>query len=194
MGIINYFKNKFGLARQMIKESHSLENVMKEYEDARKRYIAMSKEESSTLSGPELIEAAFARTDNKVNRYADIIEGISTLNKAQKTFYSINYLDMEVQNGGLCQFFVNSSRVVAPFISECLETIGANEHKKLYDEFITQNQIDQTDLSSFNIDDVSEYEGQTRRYPFDDFDNAYYNLKPLENFLVEYVKQHIKEF
>lgn len=79
-------------------------------------------------------------------------------------------------------------------ISEYLEVIGANDHKRLYDNFITQNQIDLTDLSTFDIDDISEYEDQTRRYPFEDFDNAYYNLAPLEDLLTAYVKQHLMEF
>ncbi len=37
---------------------------------------------------------------------------------------------MEVNNGGLCQFFVNSSREFAPDLSAALDAIGALEHKK----------------------------------------------------------------
>jgi prepilin signal peptidase PulO-like enzyme (type II secretory pathway) len=49
------------------------------------------------------------------------------LTKEQILAYSLYMFEMEVNNGGLCQFFVNSSRECAPFISEALEAIGATE-------------------------------------------------------------------
>lgn len=169
-------------------------DVIKEYEAEAKRYVNMSVEEFSSLPDEKLLEAAVARAEKKVYECEDMIEGISLLNEAQKILFCINCFDMEIQNGGLCQFFVNPSCVMAPFVSEYLEAIGANDHKKLFDDFVAQNQIDLTDLSSFEIDDVSEYESQTERYPFDDFDDAYCDLEPLENFLKAYVKKQITEF
>lgn len=194
MGLINFIQSKIESTRQMKEAVRSFKNAMEEREAAIEKYITMSTEEFTSLPEEILFEAALARTENKVDGHEDMIEGINALNEAQKILYSINYLDIEVQNGGLCQFFVNSSRAVAPLISEYLEVIGANDHKLLYDDFVTQNQIDLTDLSSFEIDDISEYEAQTERYSFDDFDDAYYNLVPLEDFLAVYVKQHLMEF
>ena len=37
-------------------------------------------------------------------------EGVNSLNSSQKLFYCVNWLETEVNNGGLCQFFVNSRR------------------------------------------------------------------------------------
>lgn len=172
MGLINFFKNKIKTALQIKEEMSSFKKAIKEHEATNKCYIAISTEEFTSLPEDQIFDAARARTENKVDMYEDIIEGINALPCAQKVFYSVNYLDIEVQNGGLCQFFVNSSRAVAPLISEYLEVIGAKDHKRLYDDFISQNQINLADLSSFNVDDISEYEVQTGRYLFEDFDTA----------------------
>jgi len=37
----------------------------------------------------------------------------------------------EVNNGGLCQFFVNSSSECVPFISKALEAVGALDIKNI---------------------------------------------------------------
>ncbi len=99
-----------------------------------------------------------------------------------------------MNNGGLCQFFVNSSRVVAPELSDALEVIGALEHKKLYDHFIAENHMNVKDLSSFEIDDVNDFEAQTKRYPFDEFDDNFFDLNPICDYLSKYVKENIGEF
>lgn len=116
---------------------------------------------------------------------------------AKRIFYIVNYFDMEIQNGGLCQFFVNSSRLVAPYILECLIKINAVSYKELLETFIADNHISLDDLDSFIIDDVSQFEVQMSRYPFDEFDDSYYELyekEPLENLLMNYARQHIDDF
>ena len=63
-------------------------------------------------------------------------ESFADLPGPVQQMYVAAILDMEIQNGGLCQFFVNSSRMVAPIVSEYMSIIGATEHKNLYDTFI----------------------------------------------------------
>ena len=101
---------------------------------------------------------------------------------------------MEIQNGGLCQFFVNSSRSLAPYIEDNLNKIGATEHKNLFTEFIENNNIDVNNLYSFIISDVEEYEAQTKRYDFDSFDNKYIELPTLQSYITEYIKTNIEKF
>ena len=101
---------------------------------------------------------------------------------------------MEIQNGGLCQFFVNSSRSLAPYIEDNLNKIGATEHKKLFTEFIENNNIDVNNLDSFIISDVEEYVAQTKRYDFDSFDNKYIELPTLQSYITEYIKTNIEQF
>lgn len=194
MGLINYIKTRIEMAKQIKEIAREFQNALKEQDAEFERFKSLSSEELSSLPENKLLSAVYARTEHIMNEFDDILDGYNSLNQFQKIYYAINYYDMEVQNGGLCQFFANSSRAVAPFISGCLETIGAFEHKKLYDDFVEQNRIDLTDLSSFDVEDMSEYQKQTERYPFDVFDNAFYDLPPLEGYLLEYVKQNISEF
>jgi len=79
---------------------------------------------------------------------------------------------------------------VATYLSESLGSIGAIEHKKLFDYFIAKNQIDLFDLSSFDSD---EDESESRLDTFDAFDEVFYDLGPLEKFLIPYIRQYITE-
>ena len=50
---------------------------------------------------------------NIQNKYSDSLSNgnlYNTLNEKEKTFYVVMLYEIEFQNGGLCQYFVNSSR------------------------------------------------------------------------------------
>ena len=177
--------------KEMLKQFKEMINADMRKEAA---YIAMNTEELSGLSDEELYAAAEARTVHKVEDCGEITDGIKTLSQAEKNFYVCQYYSMEVNNGGLCQFFVNSGRVVAPLLSECLKAVGAVKHQNLFDEFIMENKIDLNDLDSFVIDDAEEFETQAERYPFDEFDDQFSELPPLEDILAAYVRNHIQQF
>ena len=167
---------------------------MDEYKRILRRYIEMPSSELSRLADDELVEAVFARTGSKVDRFDSITDGINSLTHAERIFYVASYYEMEVNNGGLCQFFVNTSRCLAPMLADCLDEISASDHKALFERFVQYNEIDVNDLSSFLIDDANDYPAQTERYPFDAFDSAFYELKPIQELLPSYVRSHISEF
>lgn len=146
------------------------------------------------LPDDELIYALWSRVENIVLSQNDMSQGFLSLNEEQRIFYAVNYLDMEVNNGGICQFFVNSSRMVAPVVGEYMGMIGADAHQKLYEEFIKTHQIDTGDLSSFDCDTVEDFQKQYARYPFDKYDTAFCELEPLQHYLVAYVKEKIEKF
>ena len=183
MGLVNF-----------IKQAIAFKNMLKEQARQEAVYIQMSTAELSTLSDDELCNAVRVRTDKIVFSKGDLIEGLQSLNPEQCIFYAVSYLEMEVTNGGLCQFFVNSSRLVAPIVSKSLEIIGAFEHKKLYDTFIEKYQIDIHDLSSFDCETAEVFQSQYARYPFDEFDDAFYKLEPLEKYISAFVKAYIEQF
>jgi hypothetical protein len=159
-------------------------------------YCQMTIEDLAKLSNEELSEVLTARILNEEgDRYVD--ECLKEFQGAKRIFYIVNYFDMEVQNGGLCQFFVNSSRLVAPYVLECLTKINAVSYKELFEKFVINNNISLDALDSFIIDDVNQFEIQMSRYPFDKFDNSYYELyenEPLEELLVKYAREHIGDF
>ena len=131
------------------------------------------------LSDYDLVEEA----------YFGLGDDFKALNDAQKVVYTVAEFDMEVQCGGLCQFFYNDCEE-APYVSQSLAEIGAAEYQRLYDDFIADNDIDISGL------DEIEYEDMYDMYPFDDFDDAYYELygrQPLETMLAAYIRAHIDE-
>lgn len=75
-----------------------------------------------------------------------------------------------------------------------METIGAMEHQKLYEDFIKTHDIDTSDLSSFDCETVEVFKSQYERYPFEEYDDTFYGLAPLQDYLVNYVRKHIDKF
>lgn len=131
------------------------------------------------LSDYDLVEEA----------YFGLGDDFEAFNDAQRVVYTVAEFDMEVQCGGLCQFFYNDCEE-APYVSQSLAEIGAAEYQRLYDDFIADNDIDISGL------DEIEYEDMYDMYPFNDFDDDYYELygrQPLETMLAAYIRAHIDE-
>jgi len=142
-----------------------------------KRYREMSTEELSALSDDELFTAVFHRTEKAMKDCFGNGIDKGTANDNQIIFFSINVFNGEMENGGLCQFFVNSSRSFARMLSNALDEIGATAYSELYDRFLEDNGIDPDDLSVFDIHDASEYESRAAMYPFENFNSAYAALQ-----------------
>lgn len=177
-----------------IKQAIAFRKSFKEQAQQDATYLQMPTADLLKLSDDELFNAAWIRTENIVSSKEDLLEGFNSLNKEQRIFYAVSYLEMEVNNGGLCQFFVNSSRIVAPFVSEYMGIIGATEHKKLYDTFTEKHQINLYDLSSFDSETVEIFQSQYERFPFDEYDDKFYEFEPLQNYLIPFVQKHIEIF
>ena len=176
---------------------HQKIDFSKMFEEQMKReasYMQKSSAELSKLSDDELCNAVWVRTENIVLSKEDLMEGFNSLNEKQRIFYAVYYLEMEVQNGGLCQFFINASRMVAPIVSGCIGMIGATAHRELYDTFIKKHQIDLHDLSSFDCETVEAFQSQYARYPFEECDDKFYELEPLQSYLIPFVKKYMEEF
>ena len=189
MGLFKSIKDSI-LFNRMIKQS------FREQQAREALYMQMSPGELSKLTDDELFCAALIRTERAADAFPDNwpLNAINALNEKQRVFYSVNFLITEVNNGGICQFFVNSSRMVAPKLSEYLGIIGAADHQKLYDDFISKYNIDVNDLSSFRSDTTEKFIAQYERYPFDEYDNAFFTLKPLEEYLAGFVRANITYF
>lgn len=151
-------------------------------------------EELLALSNENLFETIFLQNLDIADQAEDWEKEIEQFTGARRTVFALSLFDSEVQNGGLCQFFVNSSRGAAPFVSEALEAVGATKHRDLFDTFITSNQIDLADLSSFIIFSARGFKRQTRRYDFDSFDEKYYELPALQDYVIAYIRNNINEF
>ena len=97
---------------------------------------------------------------------------------------------MEVLNGGVCQFFSNSSGEYAPFVSECLNKIGSLENQKLFDDFVKENHIDLDNLSVFKASDIPDYSNRVcKLYDYEKIDANYVET---DDELAKYIKKHYK--
>lgn len=143
-------------------------------------------------SNKSLIETKFDEIADKAYDPAKKDDDINRLTDDEKVFFVLYLFNMEVQNGGLCQFFVNSTSIYAPLISDYLDKVGARDHKLLFDDFVKNNKIDLNDLSFFDFEDLSEYETKANAYPFDDFDDALYDLVDLEEFLQTFAETNLQ--
>ena len=146
------------------------------------------------LSDDQLFEAVYFYNLALVESFPDEATALSQISPERRIVFILSIFDMELQNGGMCQFFVNSSRSLAPYIDECLQAVGAEEHRKLFIKFVADNQIDLNNLDSFRISSAEEYATQTERYDFNSFENSYVELTPLQDFIVNYIKANISEF
>lgn len=162
---------------------------------AGKKASRLTPDQLSELSDQELMIALQARIESDAGSN-DPAEQAATLEGPAKDFFILSRFHREIFQGGLCQFFVHSSRSLAPMVSDALKRIGAEDYAALYDHFIQRHRIDPSDLDSFIIDNLGEYEGQAARYPFDDFDGAYYRLsqdQSLPDHLLQFARSHITQ-
>lgn len=145
------------------------------------------------LSDDKLFETVYLQTLDLVESFPDEESALAQISPVQRTVYILSIYDMEIQNGGLCQFFVNSSRSLAPYVEQCLKTVGAEAHSQLLAEFIANNHLDLYNLDSFEISGIEEYAAQVERYDFDTFNDAYCELIPLQDYIITYIKANISK-
>jgi hypothetical protein len=135
----------------------------------------------STLSGDELVVAL-----------AFPVDDVSSMSPERKAAYTAACLELEVMNGGLCQFFANCPDCV-PYVPEALEAIGAVEHKALYEQFLVNTGIDPLD-PVFQTEDMDAFSRLYELWPWEDFDDTYLSLTPIPELLEAYVQSNPDAF
>ena len=134
----------------------------------------------STLSSEEMrIKEDLEMYDALIMRFMDADP--NALNEKQLTVAALITFDAEMMNGGLCQFFVNDYSGYAQYVSDALEEVGAVEMQKHYSSFVTENEIDLSQMDSFRIGSVQDYVKQFESYPYEEFDNTFSEIYQKEN-------------
>lgn len=151
------------------------------------KYLVMSPEELSELPEYELYEAVMTRLTEK-----------DELNRVQHLYRIASDYEMEMQNGGLCQYFANAPASDADMLPEALEALGASKHTAQFLAFLSDNGIGPEERNSFSLDFdgnwAEEYENLCSRYPFDAYDEQFYALPELSGFLTAYARANIGQF
>lgn len=178
------------------KSFRPIAKFLDEYKALEEKYVKMSLEELELLNDRDLLEGIYTR----LLKETEDLEGeqeLENLNDSKKVAYIAIWFHQEMLNGGLCQYFVNSSRYTAPMISSYLKLIGAEKYSEMYDKFVEVNNIKVDNLSKFEIKKPKEYSKQYEKCNFEEFDEKYYELDetdPLEIYIAKYIREHINQF
>lgn len=133
--------------------------------------------------------------DQRLQQVSNHGQKIDQLTSSEKTFLFVENLEREVNNGGLNQFFWNSSGNYAHETVEALKTINANKTAELLsranatfpNESVPKNRMERQEtqlLYEKKIDpELEKLDQQLYRYP----DN-------LSHLLISFVKNHRKDF
>ena len=138
------------------------------------------------MEDEELYDAAACMSQDGVIEIDD-----PKLPEALVNIYALTKFEMEVNNGGLCQFFVNLSGECAPYVSRALDAAGAPELREHYDNFLRDNQIDPRDLSGFKLTRIEDYAEQENRFDYDSFDDAFYADSKLHGQIIAYIRENV---
>lgn len=154
----------------------------------------LTKDEIAQMDGANLVQAVGAILEKQ-------FEDENELTGPQIVAYTLWLLDMEVQNGGLCQFLVNPSREVAPFVPSALMSVDAPEYEALLAHFLEATGIDLENLKDedFDAQSYAEYISRLEAHQeaYEEFDNAYYALyeeQPLDELVAKYIRAHAQAF
>lgn len=184
MSIFSGIKAVFSVAKALIR-------TQKEYKALRRKAEGITLSEAAALSDEELTVCVSCRLED-----VDYSE-LAALPEPARFLCALNAYQAEVNNGGLCQYFVNSSRDTAPYLEKALSAVGAERHWEQFHDFMESNRIDVNDLSDFILEDIDEFEEKCELYAFDEFDTAFYELEAeesLEALSAAYIRNHLSDF
>lgn len=161
---------------------------------SRQEAEAITQDSVMNMNDNELVNSIGCRLDIKS-------QNEELLSDVEATVLTLSLLDMEVMNGGLCQFIVNPSGRFLQQVPDALRSVGADEYADAFCRFADANKLDLKELSNYyqnGIDaDFSSFYTLLEKYPFSDFDDRYvelYKVYPLESKIAAYIKAHAAEF
>lgn len=118
--------------------------------------------------------------------------GLAAQPEAVAVFYRLDEFWSEYSCGGIYGYFANSAgKEYGALLLEDLDRIGASEHRAMLESFLTENDIDLTELSDFTWSNLNAL---TARINFGDFDYHFSELRPLWKLLTEYAEANSGEF
>ena len=118
--------------------------------------------------------------------------GFGAQPRALQALHVVLMFDMEVQNGGIAQFFWNQGSVYAALLPETLRETGFEDVAALYESFLTENYIQMAEIDSCR-EQFPDLIGLYDFHPFDSFDEAYMKIWEETNFngrVLQYAGMH----
>ena len=113
---------------------------------------------------------------NMIDQYPDPDnEAFSDYPAAGRALFVVLIFDMEIQNGGLAQFFWNCGISYAKLLPDALRSTGLSDVADLYESFLRNNGITLDFIASFR-DRVPGFAEYYKCYNYDTFDDAYMRI------------------
>ena len=104
--------------------------------------------------------------------------------------YSLILLEQEIENGGLLQFFTNSSGKTAQKIGRAFQLVQCPVLYQGWEQLLHTNHIDPADLSPFLCDTTQDYMQLIKAYDFSAFEELFYqNQSNLHEAILRYWDQ-----
>lgn len=177
-----------------IKEKLTFAEKVKDVVEKSLDYLEMSADELLELSDEELYDAIMERIDEKIADCEDMDEIRDALTDEEFAFYTVDRFKQEVEDGGIDSLFDGSSDDLVPYISECLEIIGADEHKELFDSFVAVNDFASEYIPGFDSGIIGSIVSEIDSLTSDEFDEQFNELDDLEDELQDFARDNIDSF
>lgn len=185
----------FGFFKRMLARRDEIaQDVVRLIEEEKDKYCAMSAEELLALTDEELLGVVWVRTERFSAGFDTERRAMDNMNDEQRIFYIAYYYMLQVNDGGLCQYFANSSRDTALFLSDALEAVGADAHRELFEDFLHDNKVATAALLHFAVDNSGDFKKMESAYPFEAFNTAFYALPPMTEAIAAYVRENVISF
>lgn len=118
--------------------------------------------------------------------------GFALLPSWEQSLFIVMILDMEIQNGGLAQFFWNNGALYAALVPDALTETGLEDVRDLYEAFLRENGITLEEIDALRETDPTMTEIYNR-HPFDEFDYRYMEIwakTDLNQRFLDFAAQH----
>ena len=101
--------------------------------------------------------------------------GFEAQPRAVQNLFVAMILDMEIQNGGVAQFFWNCGAGHAALVPGALREMGLEDVAELYERFLEAHQITLPEIDGYRTQ-FPDFIPLYAHHPFEDFDRAYMKL------------------
>ena len=121
--------------------------------------------------------------------------GFAVQPKAAQALHIFMNLDMEIQCGGIAQFFYNNESTYAARVPEALRELGLDDVAQLYEGFLGEYGITMAEIDSYRARfPLAEQFGKLYGlHPFSEFDDAYMEIwyqTNLNRRVLDYAQAH----
>ena len=110
----------------------------------------------------------------------------------EQSLFIVLILNMEIQCGGLAQFFWNNGALYAALVPDALTETGLEDVRELYESFLRENGITLDEIDALRETDPTMTEIYSR-HPFDEFDCRYMEIwakTDLNQRFLDFAAQH----